>query len=71
MSLLVYPVTLTPDNQDGGFVVTFAHMPERLHTATREKTVCGKGVMLWLRQSRLAYTKEKLYRYRRDPNVDN
>ncbi len=23
-----YPVTLTPDHADGGFIVTFAHIPE-------------------------------------------
>ena len=29
-SMLIYPVTLTPDKLDGGFVVTFADVPEAI-----------------------------------------
>lgn len=30
MNTLAYPVTLTPDTKDGGFVVTFADVPEAI-----------------------------------------
>ena len=30
MDQFVYPATLTPDAQDGGFVVTFVDMPEAI-----------------------------------------
>jgi predicted RNase H-like HicB family nuclease len=30
MERFVYPATLTPDTKDGGFVVTFADVPEAI-----------------------------------------
>src|ERR1035437_760582 len=35
-TMFIYPVTLTPDHADGGFVVTFADIPEAITQGNTE-----------------------------------
>ena len=53
MERFVYPATLTPDKKDGGFVVTFADVPEAIAQAENvddalsEAADCQHSQHLW------------------------
>jgi hypothetical protein len=52
---LAYPVTLTPDEADGGFVVTFQDVPEAITQGDDHILPLLRRPMLWRRLSRAAF----------------